>query len=176
MYQHLCGQGLFHFYSILDFWMNCPFKTYLSVRHWSWRRAAHGDHVTGSTSKKTAWHSRSISCFWRFQAPRLRHSTAQNKLVRKRQDMSARLKQFLEINRCQNTSRGPNTNRNSSLNSYVWRGNWLINRCTFGLVCKSTRSCCSDKEGEKLPGLDLVHTAMQSYEQALHSRGWEPQH
>lgn len=33
-------------------------------------------------------------------------------------------------------------------------------------MCKSTRSCCSDKEGEKLPGLDLVHTAMQSYEQA----------
>lgn len=168
-----------------DFFISIPFWIFgwtVPLRPtWEWDTEAGGELLTGTMwqearAKKTAWHSRSISCFGRFQAPRLRHSTAQNKLVRKRQDMSARLKQFLEINRCQNTSRGPNTNRNGSLNSYVWKGNWLINRCTFGLVCKSTRSCCSDKEGEKLPGLDLVHTAMQSYEQALHSRGWEPQH
>lgn len=91
---------------------------------WEWDTEAGGELLTGPCDRKheqkTAWHSRSISCFWRFQGPRLRHSAAQNKLVRKCQNMSARLRQFLEI--CQNTSRGPNTNRNSSLNSYIWRG------------------------------------------------------
>lgn len=153
--------------------MNCPFKTYLRAKHWSWRRA--GGPCDRKHEQKNAWHSRSISCFWRFQAPRRRHSSAQTKLVGNVKTCQRVFNNPLRLTAAKILAEVSTPWRNRPLTPYVWRGT--------GSLKGPHLLFCTNQLGRALitVGWEIAWSRLGSHCNAelwasLHSRGWEPQH